>query len=137
MVGAAQRIIALVITESDLLFVYGSLKRGARHHAELRGARFVGAARTAEGYELEAIGEYLALVERPGLPSTVSGELFEVDQPLLLLLDEFEGEDYRRGIVRLTRLVASGAPPRVVSQATDKSDSPGISLALAYLKRTR
>jgi gamma-glutamylcyclotransferase (GGCT)/AIG2-like uncharacterized protein YtfP len=133
-VEVAQRIIVLVTTESDLLFVYGSLKRGARHHAELRGARFVGVARTVEGYRLEAIGEYLALVERPGLPGTVSGELFEVDQALLLLLDEFEGDDYRRGVVRLTPLVAA---PAVVSQATDKSDSPGISLALAYLKRTR
>jgi len=106
------------------LFVYGSLKRGARHHAELRGAAFLGEARTAEGYGLETIGEYWALVERPG-PGFVSGELFQVDEPLLQLLDEFEGEDYRRGVVRL-----GGGP-------TLEPEFEPQGLALAYLKRTR
>jgi gamma-glutamylcyclotransferase (GGCT)/AIG2-like uncharacterized protein YtfP len=101
------------------LFVYGSLKRGERHHAELRGAAFLGEARTVEGYGLEALGQYSVLVERFGLPGAVSGELFEVDESLLRLLDEFEGEEYRRALVRLS------------------ADSVGISLALAYLKRTR
>jgi gamma-glutamylaminecyclotransferase len=107
------------------LFVYGSLKRGARHHAELRGAAFLGEARTAAGYALEAIGEYLVLVEQPG-PGSVRGELFQVAEPLLQLLDEFEGEDYCRGVIRLA-----------VGDSTRMEDSARNCLALAYVKRTR
>lgn len=44
------------------LFVYGSLKRGGRHHDELDGAVFLGEATTLPGYRLEPLGEYLALV---------------------------------------------------------------------------
>lgn len=137
-------------TESDRLFVYGSLKRGERHHAELRGATFVGEARTVAGYGLEAldaIGPYLALVERPGQAGSVSGELFEVDEPLLRLLDQFEGDDYRRGVVRLASVSTSvgvvavaekvGRVTPIVSEATDSADLREIRLALAYLKRTR
>jgi gamma-glutamylcyclotransferase (GGCT)/AIG2-like uncharacterized protein YtfP len=129
---APQRIIAVLTTERDRLFVYGSLKRGGRHHAELGGAAFLGEARTAPGYGLEAVGEYWALVERPGLSGSVSGELFEVDEPLLARLDQFEGDDYRRGVVRL----ASGAAV-LVGQSTASRDVGEISLALAYLKKTR
>jgi gamma-glutamylaminecyclotransferase len=93
------------------LFVYGSLKRGGRHHDELRGARFLGQAATSWGYRLEAHGEYLGLVESalPDVPegqSTpnepgVQGELFAVTEELLTALDEFEGDTYLRGHVRL------------------------------------
>jgi gamma-glutamylcyclotransferase (GGCT)/AIG2-like uncharacterized protein YtfP len=140
-----------VSTESVWLFVYGSLKRGERHHAELRGAAFMGKARTVEGYGLEAIGEYSALVERPGWVGSVSGELFEVDEPLLRLLDQFEGDDYRRGVVRLASAgdagdaVGAGGAKRsqttnmteTMSQSTGSAEFREIRLALAYLKRTR
>ena len=100
------------------LFVYGSLKRGGLHHAELGGARFLGEARTVEGYALEPLGEYLALVETPGAGS-VLGELFEVDEARFIHLDIFEGEDYAR------------SPLCVVGQNAENV------AALAYLRRTR
>jgi gamma-glutamylcyclotransferase (GGCT)/AIG2-like uncharacterized protein YtfP len=107
-----------------------------------------------EGYGLEAldgIGPYLALVERPGHPGSVSGELFEVDEPLLQLLDEFEGDDYRRGVIRLASVSASAGIVAVASELgrvaplvredegelTDGADFREIRLPLAYLKRTR
>lgn len=105
---------------SVLLFVYGSLKRGGRHHAELAASRFVGEAQTAPGYALTTLGEYWALVtlggERaPPAPDSadgadgdsgdsgdsVRGELFEVPEVCLAGLDEFEGHGYERGKVRL------------------------------------
>lgn len=133
-----QRIIAALTTERDRLFVYGSLKRGARHHSELAGAAFLGEVRTAPGYGLEAAGEYWALVERPGLSGSVSGELFEVDEPLLARLDRFEGDDYCRGLVRLASgRAADPALAVLVGQSTASTDLREISLALAYLKRTR
>src|SRR6185369_8713827 len=50
----------LLAMASVRLFVYGSLKRGGRHHDELEGATFVGEASTLPGYRLEVLGEYLA-----------------------------------------------------------------------------
>jgi len=99
---------------SVLLFVYGSLKRDGRHHAELGAARFVGEAETAEGYALTTLGEYLALVEQDAVAETaidgagsplrarVRGELFEVAEVCLPALDRFEGEGYQRGTVSLS-----------------------------------
>jgi len=83
------------------LFVYGSLKRGAQHHAELAGCHFVAETVTAPGYAVVEQGPYLALVEVPGAASTVPGELFEVPLERLPALDEFEGEGYRRAKVIL------------------------------------
>ena len=123
------------------LFVYGSLKRGGRHHDELAGAVFLGEATTVPGYRLEPLGEYLALVSAPpersepeaAKPSAeaeaqpepehetetataVPGELFEVDESKLEGLDAFEGDAYERGNVRL-------------------AEKPG--LALAYFRKAR
>jgi gamma-glutamylcyclotransferase (GGCT)/AIG2-like uncharacterized protein YtfP len=100
------------------LFVYGSLKRGGRHHAELGGAMFLGEARTLAGYVLEPLDEYLALVPVPGA-GEVPGELFEVEEELLVELDSFEGAAYAR-----TPLIVVGQNGENVS-------------ALAYLRRTR
>lgn len=91
-----------------MLFVYGSLKRGERHHRELRGARFVAEARTAPGYGLVPLGPYVALVEAPGRTTGVAGELFEVEETLLPALDEFEGEDYERRAVAVADDATAG-----------------------------
>ena len=66
------------------LFVYGSLLRGERHHDELAGAKFVREARIA-GYEMYDLGAYPTLV--PGDEGVVSGELYEVSEPLLAALE--------------------------------------------------
>jgi gamma-glutamylcyclotransferase (GGCT)/AIG2-like uncharacterized protein YtfP len=99
------------------LFVYGSLKRGGRHHDELQGAEFLGEVETAPGYRLEPEGEYLALVATPGRQDSVAGELFEIDQSLLPALDDFEGDAYFRGEVAL--------------------EGPKYAVALAYFRKAR
>jgi gamma-glutamylaminecyclotransferase len=70
------------------LFVYGSLMRGEAHGAELEGARFLGAARTAGSYTLVTLGRHPALL--PGGETAVTGELYEVDGEHVTRLDEFE-----------------------------------------------
>ncbi len=81
-----------------LLFVYGSLMRGGKHHAELADARFVGPAATERRCGVVRVAEYPALV--PG-NDVVPGELYEIDETSLLALDAFEGEMYRRDTVAL------------------------------------
>lgn len=70
------------------IFVYGSLKRGFRHHEELRGARYEGVAETASGYALYVVGDYPAMV-RQGTGRVV-GEVYTVDEDHLRRLDAFE-----------------------------------------------
>ena len=102
---------------TERLFVYGSLKRGGLHHAELAGALFLGEAKTLPGYALVPLGEYLALVPQAEAGSVV-GELYELGQERFSALDEFEGPEYER----VTLEVLFGA---------EKSK------ALAYVKRAR
>ncbi len=83
------------------MFVYGSLKRGFRHHDQMVGARFLGEARTAARYTLVLAGEYPALVD--GGTTAVAGEVFAVDDRHLTALDAFEEvpELYVRGELEL------------------------------------
>jgi gamma-glutamylcyclotransferase (GGCT)/AIG2-like uncharacterized protein YtfP len=104
------------------LFVYGSLKRGGRHHDELAGAVFLGPATTLPGYRLEPLGEYLALVAAPPeLAAAVPGELYELDESKLSALDAFEGDAYERDNVRLAGQL-------------DENDDEN---ALAYFRKAR
>jgi gamma-glutamylcyclotransferase (GGCT)/AIG2-like uncharacterized protein YtfP len=84
------------------VFVYGSLLSGQIGHRRLRGSPMIGPGRTEPLYTLVDLGPYPALLE--GGSTSVQGEVYEVDDTTLALLDEFEGHPhlYRRTIVRLT-----------------------------------
>lgn len=83
------------------LFVYGSLKRGFRHHGQLEGARPCGPATTERGYRLVLAGGYPALVR--GGRASVRGELYLVTDDQLARLDAFEEVPhlYQRQLLRL------------------------------------
>ena len=91
-----------------LVFVYGTLQRGRALHVHLAGQRFVGTAKTQRGYRLYRIDWYPGLVEVPtseeGL--AIHGEVWDVDEAGLKLLDEVEEVDsglYERRPVRLLK----------------------------------
>ena len=87
-----------------LLFVYGTLKRGCRNHANLVGQRFVGEARTVPGHRLHDMGGYPGLITAAEEPGGVEGEIWLVDAQALAHLDAFEGVAeglYRRAPVAL------------------------------------
>lgn len=88
--------------ERELLFVYGSLKRGHVNHEQLAGAAFQGPAQTAPGYSLYRFGVYPGLA--PGGLAAVTGELYAVLRAAFRRLDEFEGCPwlYRRARVPLS-----------------------------------
>lgn len=86
-----------------VVFVYGTLKRGDCRHQFLAGSKFLGLATTAAGYRLFDLGEYPAMVEDPA-GGQIEGELYEVTEATLQMLDEIEGVAdvlYVRGQVRL------------------------------------
>lgn len=73
------------------IFVYGTLKRGGSNHRQLRGQTFLGEARTGPGVTLYSLGDFPGMVRDPYDTAGVTGELWEVDEPCLARLDEFEG----------------------------------------------
>jgi gamma-glutamylcyclotransferase (GGCT)/AIG2-like uncharacterized protein YtfP len=84
------------------VFVYGSLRRGQANHALLQGAACAGTALTLPRYTLVDLGPYPALLE--GGTTAVEGELYDVTQETLALLDQLEEHPdvYRRGPVALS-----------------------------------
>lgn len=96
----------------ELVFVYGTLRRGGSNAFRMEGAGFRGAARV-EG-ELHAITWYPGLTLKPGA-GWVIGELYAVGPEQMAALDEFEGlsagevegSEYRR--VRVPVFLEDGA----------------------------
>lgn len=87
-----------VVGEKQLLFVYGSLKRGFSNHRLLARAAFVADVHSAPRYSLLVLGVYPALAEGK---QEIEGELYLVDERTFQNLDVFEGEAYRRSPVEL------------------------------------
>ena len=84
---------------SQLIFVYGSLKRGFALHPLLQGQPCLGNAATAPLYRLFDLGSYPGLVEWPdGL--AIRGEVYRVDSDCLRRLDEAEGVAERHYVRR-------------------------------------
>ncbi|WP_457636233.1 gamma-glutamylcyclotransferase family protein [Persephonella sp.] len=78
----------------DLVFVYGTLKRGRDLHHYLQKSRFLGEG-FIEGYEMYLVSWYPTVVKGSG---KVYGEVYSVDLETLKVLDrvEDEGRLYKR-----------------------------------------
>jgi gamma-glutamylcyclotransferase (GGCT)/AIG2-like uncharacterized protein YtfP len=84
----------------ELVFVYGSLRRGQSHHPLLRHAKYLGAHKTEPCYTMFGMGPFPAITD--GGSTAIIGEVFAVDGRTLSRLDEFEdcpAEYFRRRIV--------------------------------------
>ena len=72
------------------VLVYGTLKRGGTLHHHLQAQEFVGLARRARPGRLYKLGWYPGLVEDSnGL--SIEGEVWDVDEATLTILDDVEG----------------------------------------------
>lgn len=74
----------------ELVFVYGTLKRGGKLHGYLENSRFLGEGQIRG--ELVLLGWYPGL--RENADKTVHGELFQIDDITLRALDRAEGTQY-------------------------------------------
>lgn len=77
----------------NLVFVYGTLKRGGANHQCLHGQKFLGDARTVAGFTLYTLGDYPGMVRVAGDTVGVTGELWLVNDAGLTELDRLEGTD--------------------------------------------
>jgi gamma-glutamylcyclotransferase (GGCT)/AIG2-like uncharacterized protein YtfP len=78
------------LQQHQLVFVYGTLKRGQPNHHQLAGSRFSGQAELA-GLELYDLGPFPMVIACPHPAAVVHGELYGVSPELLARLDRFEG----------------------------------------------
>jgi gamma-glutamylcyclotransferase (GGCT)/AIG2-like uncharacterized protein YtfP len=87
------------------LFVYGTLKRGEPGHELMRDARFVA---TVMKTHLRWIrdAEYPSCIETEDPMDFVVGEIWAVHVRSLPLLDDYEGENYRRVQLKNSNLLA-------------------------------
>jgi gamma-glutamylcyclotransferase (GGCT)/AIG2-like uncharacterized protein YtfP len=88
----------------QLVFAYGTLKRGGSNHAFMAGQIFTGVAKTVKGFRLIHLGDYPGLVPYPDDTDGVSGEVWSIDAACLARLDVLEGVNeglYRRGRIAL------------------------------------
>jgi gamma-glutamylcyclotransferase (GGCT)/AIG2-like uncharacterized protein YtfP len=86
----------------ELVFVYGTLRRGyGNHHLLEEGARLLDTARTAQAYALYALEIPFAIKAQAVSP--LRGELYAVDDACLARLDELEEHPawYRRELVEV------------------------------------
>lgn len=89
----------------ELVFVYGTLRRGGSNHFRMADAEFVESG-SLRG-RLYRIDWYPGLV-LDSAGDEISGDLFSVTPGQLALLDEFEGHEYRR--IRATVRTPYGVP---------------------------
>jgi gamma-glutamylaminecyclotransferase len=107
------------------LFVYGTLKRGQPRHPFLAAQTFVATAATRPLYRMFNVCGYPALV-RHHEGRAIEGELWEVDEECLRILDHVEGCDlglYARESVELV------APYEALSAVTYLYQRPVDGLA--------
>ncbi|NPE27940.1 gamma-glutamylcyclotransferase [Methanococcoides sp. SA1] len=84
----------------NLLFVYGTLKRGYVNHHLLERSTFVLETCTEKKFQILDMGDFPAVVKDVPV-STIDGELFNVDDGTLSDIDAFEGKWFERGEVVL------------------------------------
>jgi gamma-glutamylaminecyclotransferase len=104
------------MTETFLVFVYGTLKRGFPNHARwMAQARLLGRFRTRERYRLVLNGDRCSpcLVDGAGRGRRVIGEVFAVDAQGLKQLDRLERIDRPNGY-RRRHIVVDGLGSPVV-----------------------
>ncbi|QVL30640.1 gamma-glutamylcyclotransferase [Telmatocola sphagniphila] len=74
----------------QLLFVYGTLKRGLQNQHFLDEQKFVAEVKTLPHYRIYHFGWHPGMIEVSAQGLAVRGEIYEVDEQALSKMDEYE-----------------------------------------------
>jgi len=74
--------------DSQLVFVYGTLRRGEVNHRLLAGARMLGKMATEDIFTMYDLGDYPAVIKNG--KSAIVGEIYAISSGILAILDELE-----------------------------------------------
>ena len=85
----------------ELLFVYGTLRRGGSANHKMRGAKFIVTTHTNGGYALAKYHGLPGIMESGKSNEVVKGDLYEVTEDHLYELDRYEDRRYQRKLVDL------------------------------------
>jgi gamma-glutamylaminecyclotransferase len=101
------------------VFIYGTLKHGfPLFDKGLVGARYVGDVETVEPYPLYIAGSFYGpiMLDRPGEGLRVRGELFDIDEDRLRVLDELEDVDHKTSFLSTVEVtpVGGGIPSTAI-----------------------
>jgi len=97
----------------NVVFVYGTLKRGYSRHSSIGNQRYLGVAVTEPLYSMFQISGYPALVEETTLAKEIWGELYEVNEDCVAALDEIEGVShnlFERRPIKLSQIHFANLP---------------------------
>ena len=89
--------------DKNLVFVYGTLKQNYPHHNQyMHGQIYLGKYRTRVEFPLVIVNKWYSPVmfPEPGVGKHVIGELYQVDNHALSILDELESVDRKMGYRR-------------------------------------
>ena len=94
-----------IYDKTELIFVYGSLKRGYRNEALLYEAKSLGKVKTLKKYPLIINKNefYPYLINEEGKGYEVIGELYRIREDELIKLDQFEGNEFKRKKVKVQK----------------------------------
>lgn len=81
----------MIKSDTFLLFVYGTLMRDGSRNRAIADQKFVREAVTKTGYQLLDLGSYPGLVRVEQDGRQIDGELWEIHNSRMTLLDQIEG----------------------------------------------
>ena len=79
----------MTVCDMELVFVYGTLRKGHGNHKLIEGGRYMGTGLTVNKYAMYSRGIPFVSEDEP--ISRIKGEIYEVSKPILKLLDMLEG----------------------------------------------
>jgi gamma-glutamylcyclotransferase (GGCT)/AIG2-like uncharacterized protein YtfP len=82
------------------IFVYGSLKKGFSKHDLIEGSQFICKTRTWENFAMVDLHHFPGVIKGQSV-SPIYGEVYDISDSLLDILDEYEGNWYYREQVKL------------------------------------
>ncbi|MDP2216113.1 MAG: gamma-glutamylcyclotransferase family protein [Methanolobus sp.] len=82
------------------IFVYGSLKKGFSKHDLIEGSQFICKTRTRENFAMVDLHHFPGVIKGQSV-SPIYGEVYDIGDSLLDILDEYEGDWYCREQVKL------------------------------------
>ncbi|WP_232321886.1 gamma-glutamylcyclotransferase [Photobacterium jeanii] len=94
-------------TNMELVFVYGTLRRGESNHALLQHAKCLGEAVVSSGYVLHDLGPYPGVIVDKHSQAPLHGEVYQVDSETFAALDRLE--EYPTGYDRELVVTPYGA----------------------------
>ncbi|GAL83583.1 gamma-glutamylcyclotransferase family protein ytfP [Sporocytophaga myxococcoides] len=83
----------------EKIFVYGTLRKGGTAYHLMSSCMLLEEGITVSGFKLYDAGEYPFAFYTADPMDIITGDMFEIKEDILISLDEYEGEEYRKKVL--------------------------------------